>query len=201
MLPRVLAYHLIITAYGFWLPNDPRGSWSDFVRSWELARFGQATKIDTDRSVAASPHDHQRRQDAKSALARQPVEFTGQQCKHIGDGFTRYCLRSGCQILAGAILPTHTHLVILRMNHSIEQIANLLKGSATAELKRVGLHPFQNEPYQNGKLPSPWARHEWSCFLDCEQDIRRSIEYTENNPIKEGKPRQHWPFVKPFLGL
>lgn len=25
-------------------PNDPRGSWSDFVYSWELARFGRATK-------------------------------------------------------------------------------------------------------------------------------------------------------------
>lgn len=24
-------YHLIMTAYGFWLPNDPRGSWSEFV--------------------------------------------------------------------------------------------------------------------------------------------------------------------------
>lgn len=24
-------YHLIISGYGFWLPNDPRGSWSEFV--------------------------------------------------------------------------------------------------------------------------------------------------------------------------
>jgi hypothetical protein len=23
----VIAYHVIITNYGFWLPNDPRGSW------------------------------------------------------------------------------------------------------------------------------------------------------------------------------
>lgn len=32
-------YHLIWGAYGFWLPNDPRGSWSDFVYSWELERL------------------------------------------------------------------------------------------------------------------------------------------------------------------
>jgi hypothetical protein len=37
-------YHVVWGAYGFWLPNDPRGSWSDFVYAWELARFGQATK-------------------------------------------------------------------------------------------------------------------------------------------------------------
>src|SRR5438034_5148372 len=36
----VLASHGIFTAYGFWLPNDPRGSWSDFVRSWELFLAG-----------------------------------------------------------------------------------------------------------------------------------------------------------------
>ena len=40
---KVLVAHVIITAYGFWLPNDPRGSWSDFVGAWELLRFGRAT--------------------------------------------------------------------------------------------------------------------------------------------------------------
>ena len=40
----IRAYHAVFTAYGFWLPNDPRGSWSDFVGSWELFRFGPATK-------------------------------------------------------------------------------------------------------------------------------------------------------------
>ena len=45
----VIAYHLILSAYGFWLPNDERGSWSDFVRSYELYAFGPATKADTRR--------------------------------------------------------------------------------------------------------------------------------------------------------
>ena len=48
----VLAYHIIFTAYGFWLPNDPRGSWSEFVPFVELVRFGRATKTETRRSVA-----------------------------------------------------------------------------------------------------------------------------------------------------
>jgi hypothetical protein len=47
----VLAYHVIFTAYGFWLPNDPRGSWSEWVGSWELLKFGRATKTDTRRAV------------------------------------------------------------------------------------------------------------------------------------------------------
>jgi REP element-mobilizing transposase RayT len=193
----VLAYHLIITAYGFWLPNDPRGSWSDFVRSWELARFGKATKTSATRSLAHDPHDCRRRLLAKTALARPPVVFTGQQCRAIGVGFAHYTRRTGCIIRACSILPTHTHLVVMRMRYSIEQISNLLKGAASTELMRRGLHPYTNQPYRNGKLPTPWARHEWSCFLDCDDDIQRSVDYTVANPRKEGLPLQRWQCVTP----
>ena len=41
----VHGYHLILPMYGFWLPNDPRGSWSDYVRSWELARFERRRRV------------------------------------------------------------------------------------------------------------------------------------------------------------
>jgi len=27
----ICGFHSILSAYGFWLPNEPRGSWSDFV--------------------------------------------------------------------------------------------------------------------------------------------------------------------------
>lgn len=40
----VIAYHLILTAYGFWLPNDPRGSGSETVRAGQLTPFGPATR-------------------------------------------------------------------------------------------------------------------------------------------------------------
>lgn len=39
--PMVHGYHLILPIYGFWRPNDPRGSWSRFVAKWEIARFGE----------------------------------------------------------------------------------------------------------------------------------------------------------------
>ena len=44
-------YHLILPMYGFWLPNDPRGSWSEFIRKWELACFGQSTRTSERREV------------------------------------------------------------------------------------------------------------------------------------------------------
>ena len=198
---RVLAYHLIVTAYGFWLPNDPRGSWSDFVRAWELQAFGPATKATDRRSLASRPHDRTARLAAKRALVRSPVEFAGEQALAVGTGFANYVRRSGLVVVAGSILPRHVHLVVGRMPHPVEQTANLLKGAATTELSRRDLHPFAGEPYANGRLPTPWTRLEWSCFLDDDAAIRRAIGYVEANPATDGKPPQRWSFVMPYDGL
>ena len=35
-------------------------------------------------------------------------------------------------------------------------------------------------------------------YSSAPNDIRRAIQYVEENPIKEGKPRQRWSFVTPF---
>ena len=37
----VIAYHLIWTAYGWWLPNDPRGSMSELIASDIIAELGE----------------------------------------------------------------------------------------------------------------------------------------------------------------
>ena len=39
--PIVIAYHLIWTGYGWWLPNDPRGSGSEIVRNDILKDLGE----------------------------------------------------------------------------------------------------------------------------------------------------------------
>src|SRR5688500_11690064 len=132
----VLAYHLIITSYGFWLPNDPRGSWSSWVRAWELLIFGPATKTDERRSVARKPHDRRKRLEAKEHLARPPVEFTGEQARVIARGIAKYLKRSGCVVYACSILPTHIHMVVGRHRYPIEQISNLVKGAASTELAK-----------------------------------------------------------------
>jgi hypothetical protein len=87
------------------------------------------------------------------------------------------------------------HLVILRHTYTIEKIATLLKGAATTQLIREGLHPFQARPYRDGSLPTPWARKWWKVFLDSDEDIERASAYVEKNPSKERLPEQSWTFV------
>ena len=185
-----LAWHVIFSAYGFWLPNDPRGSWSDSVGRWELVRFGKATKVDTRRSVAAAAHDRQLREEARRALKYPPVEFSGRQVLAVGRGFNTAHSEGGYVIHACAILPEHVHMVVAKHPRAIGRIIGHLKGRATQRLAADGLWPNPERPV--------WGGGGWNVFLDTPEDARRAIAYVEGNPAREGKPRQRWSFMVPF---
>jgi REP element-mobilizing transposase RayT len=194
----VIAHHIIIGAYGFWLPNDPRGSWSDFVGVWELFRFGAATKTTARRSVAGRAHDATRRSAAKGALERPAVQFTGVQARAVGRGFADYCESARLIVYACAILPDHLHLVVARHRLSAERLAIQLKGAATRQLLEEGLHPFAGGA-TSARTPKCFARGQWDVYLDAADDVRRAVRYVETNPVKEGKRLQAWSFVTPFV--
>src|SRR4051812_48802896 len=110
----VIAYHVVFSTYGFWLPNDPRGSNSDYVRAKTLLPYGEAKTVRGNRSVAHEPHNWRVRQLAKEALKYKPVRFSDRQARSVGCGFAKAIRKAGMIILACAILPDHVHLVILR---------------------------------------------------------------------------------------
>ena len=194
----VHGYHVIFGAYGFWLPNDPRGSWSEFVGSWELVRFGRTTKSLLRKEL--SPEEEAQRLAAKQALKYPPVQFTGIQARVVGTGFANACRKSGLTLWACSILPEHVHAVVARHRFKVEYIVGLLKGEATKQLKREQVHPLA--AHSNGTtVPSPWADRCWRVFLDSEEAIENAIHYVNENPIKEGKPLQTWSFVTPFAGI
>jgi REP element-mobilizing transposase RayT len=188
-------FHAILSTYGFWLPNDPRGSWS--VRRWELLRFGPATKVNTRRSVAPVQHDRALRQAAKAALKNPEVHFSGRQALSVENGFRSAVEESGYVIHACSILPQHVHLVFGPHTRSIRRIVGHLKGRATQQLQSGGEGFFEND----GATRSPWARNSWAVFIFSEAHMRAAIKYVEGNPLKEGKPRQQWFFVRPYVPL
>jgi len=195
----ILGAHLIFSAYGFWLPNAQSGSWSDFIRSWELLKFGHATKTDERRSVANRPFDSALRAAAKKALMYPPVTFTGLQARAIANGFADVVRRTRCFVHACAVMPDHTHLVVGRHHYPIQQLANLLKGGATARLRAEGLDPFEDLEQRGVTRPSPWAHGYWKVWLDSDGDVRRAIDYTRRNPEKDGLKLQEWRFLTPYL--
>ena len=194
----ILGAHLIFSAYGFWLPNDPRGSWSDFVASWELLRFGKATKVSTTRSVAWAPHDVALRKAAKKSLNHFEVRFSGAQALAIAKGFARAARETDLRIYACSILPSHVHLVVAPSRTHFQFVAGRLKSYATRSLREDKIDPMDGRFDGSGNRQSPWGSKLWKVYINDEQHLRKAILYVERNPLKEGKRVQRWSFVVPF---
>jgi REP element-mobilizing transposase RayT len=186
----ILAHHCIFSMYGFWLPNDPRGSGSDYIAVWELFRYGPATKTNSRRSVAHVAHDTERRLTAKHALRYPPVEISGIQAVTVVAGFAKACQEGGYRIHACAVLPNHVHLVVGIHPRNIRQIVGHLKSRATRMLKELGLWHRDERPV--------WGDHGWNVRLENVHAVSRAIEYVERNPLKEGKRLQRWSLVTAF---
>ena len=167
------------------------------MAAWELfASGGKATKVSTRHSLASKPHNHQKRIEAKRKLKYPAVKLSGIQARAVGRGFASAIEKYAYPIYACSILPEHVHLVIGQYRYEVEKIAQRLKQNATMQLDQEGIRPGGK---QTGP-PTPWAKGIWKVFLDNDEAVLRAIAYTEENPIKEGKPKQSWPFVRRYSG-
>ncbi len=61
---------------------------------------------------------------------------------------------------------------------------------------------FQNDSRlrlpSEGIMPADhpvWTKGGWKVFLNTPEEVWPRIRYVESNPLKEGLPRQSWPFV------
>lgn len=197
---RIFCSHIIMATRGFWLPNDPRGSWSEFVGAWELWRYGRATKVRTRRSVAHVSHNQIKRFEAKRAMKYPTVRFTGVQARAVGRGFSMAIDEGGYAVYACSIMPDHVHLVVEPHDRSFERMVGHLKSKATRQLSMENIHPLDGFVKADGSIPSPWAEGMWKVFCFDANHARCAIEYVRRNPLKEGKPAQRWSFVREWEG-
>jgi REP element-mobilizing transposase RayT len=142
MVNEIIGYHSIFGAYGFWLPNDPRGSWSREVKAVHLRPFGQPIHPGTRRSVANQKHDSALRLAAKKHLLHKNVIFTDAQIECLGRGFGEFAQQMRLAIYALAIMPDHVHLVYPRAECDAEEFVGLFKRAGSRALRKAGLHPF-----------------------------------------------------------
>ncbi len=190
-----------MTMYGYWLPNDPRGSWSDFVGRWELVRFGEPRRTLLKKSLfELTTQEVAARNAAQRTLLHPPVTLSDNQVKSIAAGFAEVARKNEYTIWACAIMQQHIHMVIARHTYNVEQIVTLLKGAATRRVIEDRCHPMQQFE-ADGRLPTMWARGCWKVYLDTDESIINAIRYVEQNPIEEGQSKQGWTWVIPYSGL
>lgn len=188
--PIVIAHHLIWTAYGWWLPNDPRGSTSRTVASDVIRELGE---LHYGRRAIQPPSHVVRdfRDRAKKKLKHPLLKLGLEETSAVACAFSQTILEHRYTCYACAIMPDHLHMIIRKHKHRAEQmIGNFQQASRlrlSTESLRTADHPV-------------WARSGWKGFLDHPDAIRRTIRYIEDNPMKWKLPAQKWPFVKEYDG-
>jgi REP element-mobilizing transposase RayT len=192
--PPIIAYHIVFGAYGFWLPNDPRGSWSKYVFADRLKRFGPPQLIRREVTAEAEVL----RQQMKAELKYPPVRFDGIQARAIGRGFRDILHKLRMPAYAAAIMPDHVHIVVGRRDMYAEDIARHLKRAASRKMRKEGVLPMLEFQDEEGATPTSWERGGWKVFLHTPEEIELAMQYVNDNPIVAGLPTQHWNFIQQF---
>jgi REP element-mobilizing transposase RayT len=178
----IIAYHAIFTTYGTWLPNDPRGSYSQAIYNAELAALGDI------RYGRQSPQPDRRtmrsfRVAAMPRLSRTPYYLTDETRQIVANAFSKVVARLRLSVPACAIMNDHVHFLAWRSKHEIEYVVNQLKGAATLAL---------------GLDRTPWTKGCWKVFINDELSLRAAARYVEANPEVARLKTQRWPFVTPL---
>jgi REP element-mobilizing transposase RayT len=195
----VIASHGVFATYGFWPPNDPRGSWSDTVWATHLQRFGEAKKVSTRKSIAHQPFDRALRREIDRALKYPKVALDARQRCVVGSAIGEIAASLHLKVYALAVMPDHVHFVSARHREDIETIVGFLKRSASRALAKAGLHPMHAHRSEDGAFPTPWVQGGWKRFLNTPDGIADAIQYVRENPVHARLPVQEYSFETPFV--
>lgn len=184
----VIAHHLIWTGYGWWLPNDPRGSGSREIRRDVLRELGEIhygrKRVQPPGAVVREFYDR-----THPLLMHEPHRFTRAEIEILSAAFADALRRYTCY--ACALMPDHVHLVLRKHRDPAEVMIERIQGETrppiASELELDGDHPV-------------WTRGGWKVFLETPDDIERTIRYVERNPLEIDWPSQRWSFVTAYDG-
>jgi REP element-mobilizing transposase RayT len=189
--PLVIAYHLIWTAYGWWLPNDPRGSGSSSIRCDILAELGELHQ-GRKRVQPAGKEVRRFYQQAAGLLAHPLLTFDEPARQEIAEAFQEVIIEQRYTCYACAIMPDHIHILMRKHKHQAEEMMELLRQVSRERLiatnKRAVTHPTWT------------AGGGWKVFLEHPEEVRCTIGYIEKNPLPLGLSAQRWPFVTRYDG-
>src|SRR5262249_23029489 len=183
--------HLIWTAYGSWLPNDPRGSGSRTIRKDVLAEPGELHY--GRKKVQPAGAEVRRFYEQASPLLRHALLTFGKEERlQIGQAFAEVSAAERYTCYACATMPDHVHVLVRKHQHSAETMIDTIKEGSRARLIERSFRPVEHPTWSEGGG--------WKVFLEHPDEVRRTIRYIEKNPLPLGEGPQSWPFVKEYDG-
>jgi len=185
--PMVIAHHLIWTGYGWWLPNDPRGSMSHTIACDVIAELGD---LHYGRKTVqpASPVIREFYQRARDVLKHPLQQFDAGDLARIAEAFVETISVRRYTCYACAIMRDHVHVLIRKHRDRPAEMIHHLQEASRLRLQRQ-VPRFAGHPV--------WGGPGWDVFQHDPSDVRRTIAYIEGNPAKLRLAPQRWAFVKP----
>jgi REP element-mobilizing transposase RayT len=185
----IAGYHLIWTIYGWWLPNDPRGSTSHSIRAASIAGLGELhygrKRIQPSGRVIREFHDA-----ARAVLKHQLLELTTSEIEVAGGAFAEVIRARSYTCYACAILPDHVHVLIRKHRDQAETMIARLQDASRAAVRQCRLREVDHPV---------WGGDGWKVYLETRDDMERTVAYIGKN-LRGKQAGQTWAFVKPYDG-
>lgn len=188
--PIIIAHHIIWTLYGWWLPNDPRGSTSRTIRSDLIADLGEL-HFGRKSIQPASREIREFYQQAAAQLKYPLLSFAPAELPVVACSIGKAMEELGLNCYACAVMPDHVHLVVRKHRLLAEE---MIEGIQSLSRKRLVEFGVRDETHP------AWTRGGWKVFLDHPDQVQPTIQYVERNPLSMRLPAQNWEFVKPYDG-
>jgi len=184
----VIAYHIMFTGYAQWLPNDPRGSMSEELRSPEIQRLGE---VHLGRRDVQPTQDQLKAfyREAEQHLAHPVLWFEREHRDTIGRAFGTVIADERLTCYACAVLQNHVHVLIRKHRLKAEGIAHRLKTVSCDAMRTLSnvpdVHPV-------------WAQRTDTRYKDTTERVWICVDYINDNFRKHRIEVQEWDFVTPY---
>lgn len=187
----VIGHHIMLNGYGHWLPNDPRGSGSSVVRD---ERLGELGPMHTGRKQIQPPRSELKEfyRRAEPLLEHESLWLDHAKRQAVGEALRKVVESRRYTVWACAVLSNHVHLCVRRHRDDALTILHHVAEKTVAAIRAL--------PGVSSNHPL-WSARPYKVFLYTPDDVRRTVEYIERNPAKEGLEPQTWSFVKPYDGF
>lgn len=202
----ILAWHLVWTAYGWWFPNDPRGSWSKEI--WKpglkclAASFTRRNRRGR-KPVQPTPPQLRRWLDtAQKQLKYRPVILDSQARNIARAAITKQAQLNQYELLALTVMPEHVHVVVRAHEHKYERIVRGFKAVSARELrKHLGLAASPATWHkravngaakregtaagaaEDSKRTPVWSHGYWVRYLDTDKALATATSYVKRQNV------------------
>jgi REP element-mobilizing transposase RayT len=186
----IAGYHLIWTAYGWWLPNDPRGSTSHEIRVPALADLGEL-HYGRKAFQPAGRTIREFYEAARTRLKDALLTFSDAEILTVGKAFADVIRQRNYTCYGCAILPDHVHLLIRKHRDQAETMIAAMQDASRTAIQQLGTRAADHPV---------WGGPGWKVFLETREDLQRTVAYIHKNLVPAKRADQTWPFVQSYDG-